>query len=32
VASVYASLLEGVLGVEAADVLGGSPRPLDLVP
>jgi len=31
VTSVYAALLEGVLGVPAGDVLDGSPRPLDLV-
>jgi uncharacterized protein (DUF1501 family) len=31
VASVYAGLLEGVLGVPATDVLAGAPTPLDLV-
>lgn len=32
VASVYADLLEGVLGTPAGDVLAGSPRPLGIVP
>ena len=31
VASVYAGLLEGLLGVAAGDVLDGAPAPLDLV-
>ncbi|CAN5775065.1 MAG: DUF1501 domain-containing protein [Ilumatobacteraceae bacterium] len=30
--SVYGGLLEGVLGVDAADVLAAAPRPLALVP